>query len=232
MRILRKAERLEINMRHIRTDTDHPTGYVDVFTDSSGQLRYDIHEHVAYDYIVLDKAEVEELADKNFAVFCFGILEQRGKGTRAPLYRILDAILHKWASGATKTKIFCDLNLRRPYVDRDVLLVPLESSDILNLNDAEVTMTWNPLYGAADFPLHTRRFCVKMSKDFNIEIIIITFGERGCSIYHDTRYVEIMGEKVTVVDSVGPEDAFSAAFLHRYFSSKSCPENSSTSRAG
>ena len=42
----------------------------------------------------------------------------------------------------------------------------------------------------------------------------MTFGERGCGIYHEGRYTEVPGRKVEVADTIGAGDAFAAAFLH------------------
>jgi fructokinase len=42
----------------------------------------------------------------------------------------------------------------------------------------------------------------------------VTFGERGCAILNDGKYSQAPGFHVTVADTVGAGDAFSAAFVH------------------
>ena len=45
-----------------------------------------------------------------------------------------------------------------------------------------------------------------------VKTIIITAGGEGCYVYHEGNIRRIPTEKITVVDTVGAGDAFSAAF--------------------
>ena len=57
-------------------------------------------------------------------------------------------------------------------------------------------------------------FCRRNAERFAWRAVCVTRGEGGCSVLVGNEYVESPGYTVTVVDTVGSGDAFSAAFLH------------------
>lgn len=70
---LRRLEELGLDIDHVQTDRDHPTGTVKV--DGNGQPHFEITKAVAWDYLqwTLDWQHLAETAD----AICFGSLAQR-----------------------------------------------------------------------------------------------------------------------------------------------------------
>jgi len=67
---LRRLEELGLDIDHVQTDRDNPTGTVNVEVDSNGQPRFEITQPVAWDHLqwTLDWQHVAETAN----AVCFG----------------------------------------------------------------------------------------------------------------------------------------------------------------
>src|SRR5215831_13050981 len=72
---LRRLEELGLNIDHVQTDREHPTGTVNVDVDGNGQPRFEIAQPVAWDHLqwTPDWQGLAETAD----AVCFGSLAQR-----------------------------------------------------------------------------------------------------------------------------------------------------------
>ena len=195
-----EIEKLNVNTSFIQWDDAHPTGTVEVFIDK-GQPDYMINENVAYDYISVDALPTG--ADLwNFDCLYFGSLAQRNLVSRETLRWVLDH--HKFET------VFYDVNLRKGIILKELIIESLRSCTIFKLNNEEVGVISNLLF---DKSLSPADFATKINSEFNIQVIIITAGERGCYLYHNRLLTFIPGEKVELIDGVGAGDAFSAAFL-------------------
>jgi fructokinase len=64
--------------------------------------------------------------------------------------------------------------------------------------------------------LDQEAFLRQLTKDFKIDIVIITAGDKGCYIFHAGTFSFIKGYAVQVKDTIGAGDAFSAAFVYHY----------------
>ena len=211
-----EADKIGIDTGVVFEDGDHPTGYVDVSTDSNNIAHYTIHENVAYDFIDLSRKAIEGLAGSIFDVICFGTLEQRGAMTRRSLLSLISAVKKNDSSSGRHTIIFCDLNLRQHYYCEETIHTSLEISDILKLNEDEVAVVRDMFFPDADFSSGYEQICAAISVNFNLEALVITKGANGCAVFSGNTFFEECGKNVTVVDTVGPGDAFSAAFLSSY----------------
>jgi fructokinase len=103
---LRRMEELGLDIDHVQTDPQRPTGTVEVELDTKGIARFELADHVAWDCLAWTP-DWQHLAEKADAV-CFGSLAQRSEESRATIRRFLRA---------TKTgtvKVF-DVNLRQSY---------------------------------------------------------------------------------------------------------------------
>lgn len=205
-RAIAEAEKLNVDCQYTKVNPDHPTGTVDAVISQGGQPDYIIHEPVAYDFITLDDAEIEKIAESEFDVFCFGSLIQRSRTNRETLSRLL-AALRK-----TNTKIFCDVNLRQSYFSKEILESSLKASDILKLNDEEVEVIAK-LFNLGEHE-SVEDFCADIGKAMDIKEIIVTMGEKGALIY-DGQCHRIESQKVNVVNTIGAGDSFSAVYLYK-----------------
>ncbi len=178
---------------------DIRTGFVPV-TLNDGQPDYVITRDVAYDYIEAGQLDHAEIS--NFDFFYFGSLIQRNKVSHEALYSILDR--HQFE------EIFYDVNLRKDSYDQDIIEQSLGHTTILKVNDEEVGVLSRMLF---DEKQGFEVFCQSISKQYDkVKTIIITAGGEGCYVYNNGKLTRIPTDKITVVDTVGAGDSFSAAF--------------------
>src|SRR5215467_8747366 len=103
---LRRMEEMGLDIDHVQTDREHPTGSVNVEVDGKGQPRFEIAQPVAWDHFqwTLDWQHLAETVD----AVCFGSLAQRSQASRESIQRFLKATSRR------TLKIF-DVNLRQSY---------------------------------------------------------------------------------------------------------------------
>jgi len=204
-RALREMDRLAVDAAYVRIDPEHPTGTVDVTLSEAGQPSYCINENAAYDFIAPTEEQIDAVSAGGFHVFCFGTLAQRSETTRSALRELLSRF-----KGA---HVFCDINLRQDYYSKELVKHSLASATILKLNDEEVGELSMLLRGEC---LSLKVFSEMVSEQYNLDLVIVTRGEKGCVTFREGRYREHPGKSVRVADAVGAGDAFSAAFLYKF----------------
>ena len=69
-----------------------------------------------------------------------------------------------------------------------------------------------------DLPDSESDACRALCRDFGLELICVTKGSRGCTVHDAAGSRDIAGRTVTVADTVGSGDAFSAGLLVRLLS--------------
>ncbi len=186
----------------IQADTVHPTGTVPVSLDAAGSPVFTILPDVAYDYIAADPG-AEAMAARADCL-CFGTLVQRSPVSAATLHRLL-ARYH----GRIR---LLDLNLRRDCWTPDSVRSSIERADVLKLNDDEAAVV-APFYGMADVPL--REFPGRLLSGTRLSHVVVTLGARGAfAVSRTGDAVYEPAHAVTVVDTIGSGDAFSAGFAH------------------
>ena len=192
---------LGVDTRWIQLDSRNSTGTVDVIISPEGNARYTINPGVAYDFIETSDELLARAAQ--CSAFCFGTLIQRTEISRRTLYTLLEC-----AHNATK---ILDVNLRKECWSRESVEASLRAADILKLNDDEVEVLSRELSlgtGAPD------DFAPRVIDRFNLAACLITRGARG--VYarsSDGATFDIPGITVTVVDTIGSGDAFTAGFV-------------------
>ena len=180
---------------------DYPTGVVNVEVDAKGIPSYEIVESVAWDNIPFDE-NIESLALQAVAV-CFGSLAQRSEVSRNTIRQFIEMLPQKCL------KVF-DINLRQHYYDSEIIEWSLNNCNILKLNDEELTILKNMFEATT---LTDDVFVAKIKQLFNIEIVILTCGEKGSSVYYEDEVNFELTPQVDVVDTVGAGDSFTAAFI-------------------
>ncbi|WP_165067609.1 carbohydrate kinase family protein [Paludisphaera rhizosphaerae] len=182
----------------VEIDPIAPTGTVSVELDADGQPRYTIHENVAWDRIAADATALRHAAEAD--AICFGSLAQRGPVSREAIARLVDAA----KPGALR--IF-DVNLRPPFIDREVIERSLERANVVKLNDHELA-TLAEMFGLIGEP---RELVAALVDGFDLRVAAVTRGTAGSLLFRDGEWSDHPGIPVEVVDTIGAGDSFTAA---------------------
>jgi len=201
---LRRMEEVGLNIDLVQTDRSHPTGTVNVEVDGNGQARFQIADPVAWDFLEWTPAW-QTLAQDADAV-CFGSLAQRSNESRATIRNFLRA-----ASPQT-LRVF-DVNLRQHYYSQEVLAESMRLADIVKLNDEELPKVMS-LAGLSH--KDEKSSAQKLMDAYDLELVCITRGGRGSLLVRGTDLSEHPGFRVSVADTVGSGDAFTAGLVHEY----------------
>jgi fructokinase len=201
---LRRMQELGLNIDHVQTDRNHPTGTVNVELDRNRQAHYEIAQPVAWDFLDwnLDWQHLAETAD----AICFGSLAQRSETSRATIRNFLRA-----ASSRT-LKVF-DVNLRQSFYSPEILSDSMRSADIVKLNDEELTKIMS-LEGFTHKDEISSAQC--LLREYDLKMVCITRGCRGSLLVQGANGNQHPGFKVRVADTVGSGDAFTAGLVHEY----------------
>ncbi|MES2219647.1 MAG: PfkB family carbohydrate kinase [Acidobacteriota bacterium] len=194
----------------IAIDPNRPTGTVEVHLDPQLGPRYRICKSVAWD-AVPETAPLSAVAADLDAV-CFGTLAQRSPVTRTTLRSLVAA------TRPDCLRVF-DVNLREPDWNAETILWGCEHATIFKMNDEEVPHIAKAIgAGNQGTPLEAARFLLHQ---FPIELVAITRGSKGSLLATRNEVNDHPGIPVSVVDSIGAGDCFTAALT--YFSLRRCP---------
>ena len=174
------------------------TGYVRVTMDKNGVPAYDFASDKAWDHLMLDE-NLLAVADSLHGV-CFGTLAQRSEQSRKAIYSFIEAL-------PTTALRICDLNLRRPYYNREIIEASLARADMLKLSDEElqVIAAMFSLGGSDEAALR------EIMARHSLDIAVLTRGPAGCLLLSCDECVALPGIACSVVDTIGAGDAFTAA---------------------
>lgn len=207
--VISELRQREMPTDYIQTDPDNPTGRVYVDIDAQGQPSFDIQKNVAWDWLQFDP-DMEPLARSCDAI-CFGSLAQRNGQARNTIYRFVE-------TGRRAIRLF-DVNIRRPFFDRQHLIRSGELSSIMKLNLDELPRVCDAA-GLIDITGEGRtlidRQATELRKRFELDMVVLTRGSEGTILYGKDDVAE--GEAVSYpatdgADSVGAGDAVSAAVI-------------------
>lgn len=195
---------LGVSDENIQTDYEFPTGSVKVKIDNFGNADYNIITDVAYDHIEINAEMMDAFSQADCV--CFGTLVQR--------YGISKNTLRELIHGSSEVVKFLDINLRKKCYTANSIEDSLRMADILKTNDNELLIT-KELLGLKKENL--KELAQETIEKYNLDIILCTLGENGAFCltkenlyYYDPRY------QITLGDTVGSGDAFSAGFVHYY----------------
>ncbi|MBZ5491478.1 MAG: carbohydrate kinase [Acidobacteriia bacterium] len=200
---IEQMEEAGLSTRFIRRMPDQPTGTVTVALDSQGLPHYAIHRPAAYDFPALSPAEFDALVNPAPAWIYFGTLQQ------------MSALAHdltlQLMAAAPAAKYFYDINLRVGSFTPELVRTLAQRAHILKLNEQEVS-TLREIGGLQGDSLE--QFCRNCLIAFQLDGICITLGPKGCALLLGNEYLEAPGFPMSVADTIGAGDAFSAALLH------------------
>ncbi len=184
----------------LQEDAGRPTGTVAVTVGPGGHPEFDITENVAYDRLTPEPSWAA-LFGQAVAV-CFGTLVQRTAAGRSAVRQALAL--------APNALTVYDVNLRQHYFDRDTVETSLRACRWVKLNEEELTAL-APLVGLrSGKPSAALR---DLRDRFDVELACVTRGEHGCLLQTADEEIAVPGSPVTVVDTVGAGDAFTAGLL-------------------
>ena len=208
--ILKSLEEKELN--YLIEQTDFPTGTVKVQLDGRGIPTYEITENVAWDNIPFT-TRLENLA-KNTTTVCFGSLAQRNEVSRATIHKFLDLM------PADSLKVF-DINLRLKYFSKDIITTSLNKASALKINDEELVKI------AEIFELKgtDEELCQQLLDKYKLKFLILTKGTRGSYVLTPYEKSFLATPKVTIADTVGAGDSFTAAFVASYLNGRSIAQS-------
>jgi fructokinase len=198
--ILSAVENKGVDTQHITIDSNHPTGTVSVALDDKGKPDFTIHKNVAWDYLEWNTG-LALLAAKCDAI-AFGSLAQRSLMSRKTI--------KKFIKSAPKygIRIF-DINLRQSYFSREIIHESLEFADVLKINDEELPVISNLF----DIKGNTAGIIEHLMNLYQLSLVALTRGSKGSLLIRKGEKSDHAGFIVTVADTVGAGDAFTAALI-------------------
>lgn len=178
-----------------------PTSRVLVTLNEVGIPQYEIVEGVAWDAIEGSDPALKLVEDAD--VICWGSLAQRSEKSRNSILSLLDA------APDTCVKVF-DINIRQHYYTREVVEASLERANILKLNEDELPLVARML-GVEGSDKEIVSILIDM---YSLKYLIYTHGADFSEVYSaDGEYSHVPTPKVSVADTVGAGDSFTAVFV-------------------
>lgn len=196
--ILERLDRLGLRTDGITRDASAPTGTVSVTLDTHGKPTFIIHENVAWDFLEAGPNVVDEA--KRADAICFGTLAQRHPIARTAIRTLLQAV------PPFVLRVF-DINLRQHFWTATLIEESLQLADVLKLNDEELPVLAQLLGMGGDESSQLRRLAAR----FGLRAVALTKGAQGSALLVGDRLVSRPGSKLTIADTVGAGDAYTAA---------------------
>ncbi len=191
-----------LSFDYIQHDNLHPTGMAIVHLDDSGIPNFKIDTDSAYDFIEMND-ENENLIIADTDCLYFGTLAQRSELSRKTIQSFFNRGL----------KYFADLNLRQNYYDEEVLSASLKAADFIKVNYEEMHIL-NDIILQGEY--HTEKVAYELMEKFEINMVAVTRGKDGSSIFENGKRYDHSNIDVKVVDTTGAGDAFAAVLCVGY----------------
>ncbi len=172
--------------------SSYPTGRADVVVNGK-DADYVFNFPCAWDDIHLTSP-----LPRDVDVFYWGTLALRSDVSRETFRRISLSI-------NARIKYF-DVNIRKNFYSEDIIKEGVELCNILKVNENE-----KPLI----LSLTETDNIEELKRRYSIDIVILTEGENGSTVYGD-KTIKVPAMPTTVVDTVGAGDSYSACFLYNY----------------
>ena len=212
--LLQVYQKHRVNSDLVQVLQDYPTGIVHVELTESGLPTFTIGENAAWDHWEWNQ-EIEEAVRKADALY-FGTLGQRGDTARAGVRNAL-AI----AQNQNIPRIL-DINLRAPFYNDSLIRDSIDLCSVLKLSDEELKRVTQ----ACKLNSHIGDTAAlkELSSKFDLELVVMTRGAEGAVLISEEELVEQPGEPVTVVDTVGAGDSFTASMTLDLLEGKDYPQ--------
>ena len=186
----------------IQLDNEHRTGAANITLDEKGVPNFIIEQNRAYDFININESAAAEIL-KDIDCLYFGTLAQRNDVSRNSLHSLFNKPI----------KYFCDVNLRQKYYTKEILSDCLKEANVLKLNLDELKIM-SDLFINEQFEINATS--KKLMSIFNIEMLAVTKGTNGSSLFKGEEVNEHKPQTSKVVDTVGAGDAFASILCLGY----------------
>ena len=155
-----------------------------------------------------DNIPVPKDIESHTRLLYFGTLAQRNDVSRSSLREIL--------SRTSAEHVFFDVNIRKSFYSKGIIIEGLEKATILKMNDEEVPI----ILKEAEC-----RSIKELGKLYSIPAIMVTEGKNGTTVFlDDDTVIHQDAASVEVVDTVGAGDSLSAGFLASLLKGKDIKE--------
>jgi len=203
-----------LNTEYLQIDEELETGMTRVTLEKDGQPTFSILQPAAWDQLAWT-SQWEALA-AHADVVCFGSLAQRSPISSETIRRFL-------LKTRPSTLRICDVNLRAPFYNAEVLHRSFDCAHLVKLNEHELGVIGGlfQLKGCDHVSLAR-----ELLSRFDLRLVCITRGATGSLLVTSDEAVEHSGIPVRVVDAVGAGDAFTACLVHHYMRGSSLSEMS------
>lgn len=198
-----------LSFEFIQHDNLHSTGMAIVHLDDSGSPTFKIDTDSAYDFIELND-DAFHLINADTDCLYFGTLAQRSEISRKTIQSLFNRGL----------KYFADLNLRQNFYNEEILTTSLEAADFIKVNYEEMHIL-NDLLLQSEY--HTEKVAYELMEKFDINMIAVTRGKDGSSIFENGKRYDHSNVDVKVVDTTGAGDAFAAVLCVGYLQGLEIP---------
>lgn len=191
-----------LSFEFIQHDNLHPTGMAIVSLDKNGAPKFKIDIDSAYDFIELNDDNLHLIKADTDCLY-FGTLAQRSEISRKTIQSFFNSGL----------KYFADLNLRQNFYSEEILHASLEAADFVKVNYEEMHIL-NDFILQGEY--NTEKVAYELMEKFEINMIAVTRGKDGSSIFENGKRYDHSNVNVKVIDTTGAGDAFAAVLCVGY----------------
>lgn len=194
--IIDKMQAWGLGTEHLQEDMHHPTGVVEVNLIDK-EPEYSIIEDRAYDFI--DETQFNDSLPKQGLLY-HGCLGLRNKVSRCAYMRL--KLQGDWS-------VFLDVNLRKPWWQKNQVYHWMEKASWVKLNHEEVRML-----GFEQALIEDAMSAIQ--SQFDVKQVIVTCGAEGAKVLDENGQIFQQRPQAPnqFVDTVGAGDAFTSVFIH------------------
>jgi len=186
----------------IQIDNEHETGAAKITLDEKGIPTFIIEQNRAYDFININEDAAVNIL-KEISCLYFGTLAQRNEVSQKSLKSLFNKPI----------KYFCDINIRQNFYTKEILSESLKQSDAVKINLDELKLM-NKLFLNEKYEINT--ISKNLMSKFQIEMLAVTKGTEGSSIFRGHEIDSYKPQQSSVVDTVGAGDAFASILCLGY----------------
>ena len=196
--LLSQLTALDVSTGCVQVDESLPTGTVRVDIDAGGQPCFQITPGVAWDHLQVTPDAL--IAVSSADALCFGTLAQRDAVARESIRALV-------AASPSEALRILDVNLRLQYFSPALIEESLLLATVLKVNDQELPQL-AVMFGLTG-SVHAQM--VQLAERWQLRAVALTRGAQGSALLTEHGWSEHPGVRVTVVDTIGAGDAFTAA---------------------
>jgi fructokinase len=204
---LKRMAELGLSTKRVHVEEGLPTGVAVVGTTEAGEPSFVIPRPAAFDRLSTQPGVFEEIEAEAVDWVYFGTLAQTQDG--------IEQFTTELAGRSPHVRCFYDMNLRPQQWNLALVQRLSHLATVIKLNEGEaMTLFAQTQPQGAEFTVEG--FCRAWADTYSIQVVCVTLGPAGCSVYERDGMHTVPGFAVKVCDTVGSGDAFAAGFLHGY----------------